>query len=138
MDMTAFDSLALARCFSLNGESYIQRLQQYVVEHSHVLLPVHVNGNHWNLMYFNATEKTIYYLEPRAKFIATNQSRKLIDLLTSRIIPTSWKLILIETKWQPVSDFNNCGVIVCALARLISKQGLFAFSFVYLFVVDFY
>lgn len=109
---------------------YTPLLKQCVTEHDNVFVPVHIQENHWLLLYFEKTNLSIHVVEPYAVHKTSNDSTYLQQYLHEHFV--DWNIQVCATGIQPSDDQNNCGVVICTLSR-IYMQGMFRNSFIHLY-----
>lgn len=101
---------------------YTPLLKQRVSEHDHVFVPVHVQGNHWLLLYFEKNNLSIHIIEPYAEHKTSTDSVYLQKYLHEHFV--DWHIQVSSTGIQPTDDQNNCGVVICTLGRIYMQGGL--------------
>lgn len=99
-----------------------------------LIIPVHINNNHWSLLIYSIPEKTFYYLD--SLLVASGNNQEDIKLLLPRqltlffnvwmeLSPKNTDEISLEIVSVPQqNDLFNCGVFMLGFIRFIMSNAL--------------
>lgn len=117
----------LQRC-SRVGKAYFEKLFRRWSNKTSLILPLHVNNNHWILIYVDVTNHHIYYMNPWPTR-DLSQEENILDnfkFCYAKVFPNlnnNWTVC--KNKYPKQEDDFNCGVFVLFFIEEILKGNLY-------------
>ena len=92
--------------------------------------PVHLNGNHWALLFVSLKTKEIYYIDPKGttEDDLNNIGNKFITFASTNKHLKGIKFSKVLIKHQIQCDMFNCGVFVCYFFQLLVNENFSLFN----------
>ena len=120
-------------CFdNIKNWRFRKRIGDLFCQDKVLIIPCHVNGNHWTCAVICITDKKIYYLDPLIVRSMTKIPRYLMQYLEDEWNEFPRKTKFNRLEWNVVQPGNSkiprqtnnhdCGVYVCMYAYYISQQ----------------